>query len=486
MLDGANGELADHNHRHDQNRSAVIPTVERLRADPQRRGRGVRIAFLDSGFYPHPDFADRVIAFHDISREETSLSQILTPLSHHWHGTQTVTACAGDGRLSNGIYRGLADHAELILVKVSREGQITDSEIEAGLRWVVENRERYNIRILNISLGGDCDVSSEDSRINALIEQIVSTGVVVTVAGGNSSELRSLPPASAPSAITVGGYSDGNRLAAGDAELYHSSFGRTADNLVKPELIAPAMYVAAPILPGTRDYGIAETLSMLATAPNYSFRSLLDEFWRDAGLNDEILDSNDAAARQMIDDETDRRKIISTHYQHVDGTSFAAPITASIVAQMLEATPSLTPTVVKSILLSTASRLSGHPALRQGFGVINAGAAVRLAESEQHILSHDQLPPPRVLGPSIVFSYHDDAAKSVDLVGDFNDWQVEHTPFERCDDGVWRTSIACQPVGRYRYKFVIDGQRWLEDPGHGFKEEDDYGGFNSVLIISDN
>jgi serine protease AprX len=475
-----------HQHTHEQNRFAVMPTATKLSADERFTGRGVRIAFLDSGYYPHPDLVNRVVAFHDISGEEKSLSQVFTPAPHHWHGTQTVTACAGDGHLSNGTYRGLAYRSELVLVKVSRQGQIGDGEIEAGLLWVIGNHEKYDIRILNISLGGDCDLKSEESQINALIEKIVSEGVVVTVAAGNSSEMHSWPPASAPSAITVGGYSDANRLAAGDAELYHSSFGRTADNLVKPEIIAPAMYVAAPILPGTRDNEVAETLSMLVTAPIYSFRSLLDEFWRDAGLNDEILDSNDAAARQIIDNEIDRRKIITTHYQHVDGTSFAAPITASVVAQMLEANPSLTPAAVKNILLSTASRLKGQPAIRQGFGIINAMAAVELAEREQHVLSYDQLHTPRVVGPSIVFSYHDDAAVSVDLVGDFNNWRVGSASFETCDDGIWRTSIPCQPAGEYRYKFVINGHRWVEDPAHGFKEEDGYGGFNSLLIISDN
>ena len=485
MLDGAHGGLADHNHRHDQNRSAVIPTVERLHADTRRKGRGVRIAFLDSGFYPHPDFADRVIAFHDISGEEKSLGEILTPLAHHWHGTQTVTACAGDGRLSNGIYRGLADKAELILIKVSRKGQVTDSEIEAGLRWIVENRERYNIKVLNISLGGDCDLTTRASQINLLVENIVAAGVVVTVAAGNSSELHSLPPASAPSAITVGGYSDGNSLESRDRVLYHSSYGRTADDVIKPELIAPAMYVAAPILPGTKDYEVAETLSMLASSPNYSFRSLLEEFGKDANLGPEIVELDDSTSRQMIDAEIDRRKIISTHYQHVDGTSFAAPITASVVAQMLEANPLLTPTVVKNILLSTALRLSGRSAMRQGFGVIYAKAAVKLAESEQHVLSSGQVHPPRVVGPSIVFSYHDDAAVNVDLVGDFNGWQVGSAPFEICDDGIWRTSIACQPAGEYRYKFVINGRRWIEDPAHGFKEDDGHGGFNSLLTISD-
>ena len=137
-----------HDHIHAQNRLAVIPTAEKLNADDRYSGKGICIAFLDSGFYPHPDLIDRVEAFHDVSGSESSLRSISEPLGHHWHGTQTVVACAGDGSLSDGIYHGLAHDARLVLVKVSENGRIADASIEKGLRWVIENRERYNIRIL--------------------------------------------------------------------------------------------------------------------------------------------------------------------------------------------------------------------------------------------------------------------------------------------------------------------------------------------------
>jgi len=243
-----------HDHSHEQNRFAVIPTAEKLNADPAYAGGGVTIAFLDSGFYPHPDFASRVVAFHDISGEEQSLYDIAEPQAHHWHGTQTVAACAGDGCLSDGVYRGLAYKANLVLVKVSRNGSIGNKEIEDGLVWVMENRSKFGIRILNMSLGGDRDEPTAESTINQLVEQLIMDGVVVTVAAGNSSDVRSIPPASAPSAITVGGYSDENKFSPEDFDLYHSSHGLTKDGLVKPELIAPAMYIAAPILPGTSTY----------------------------------------------------------------------------------------------------------------------------------------------------------------------------------------------------------------------------------------
>lgn len=475
--------MENHDHTHEQNRYAVIPTVQKLNADASLTGRGVTIAFLDSGFYPHPDFARRVVAFHDVTGDERSLENIREPLGHHWHGTQTVVSCAGDGGLSDGTYRGLGSDANLVLVKVSENGRIADESIEKGLRWIIKNREKYNIRILNMSLGGDADLPTRESCVNQLAEELFAAGVVVTVAAGNSADSRSIPPANAPSVITIGGYSDENQFAAERFGLYHSSFGVTADGLVKPEIIAPAMYVAAPILPKTADYKAAETLSILAAVPDYQFRPLLLECFNDTGLDGGVLDLDDEAARRVVERELVRRKIVATHYQHVDGTSFAAPIVASVAAQMLEANPRLTPATIKNILISTATRLAGHPLMRQGFGVQNARLATEKARDEGHFLDCDTHFPPRIEGRQILFSYHDDDAQRVTLCGDFNGWQTNETLFKQTEHGVWHAAIPCQPAGEYRYKFLVDNARWTEDPSHGYKAEDGLGGFNSILSI---
>jgi len=63
----------------------------------------------------------------------------------------------------------------------------------------------------------------------------------------------------------------------------------------------------------------------------------------------------------------------------VDGTSFAAPIVSSIVAQMLQANPLLTPSEVKKILIATAERLPHYEVDRQGWGVVNPRRAVEMA-----------------------------------------------------------------------------------------------------------
>lgn len=473
-----------HKHRHDQNRFAVIPTAEKLNARREFTGKGVCIAFLDSGFFPHPDFAERVIAFTDISGEEKSFENINEPKGFHWHGTQTVVSCAGNGELSDGVYLGLASDAELVLVKVSENGgSIPDENIEKGLEWVIENREKYGICLVNMSLGGDLDLRTHESKINQLAEQLVQEGVCITVAAGNSADMNSIPPASSPSVITVGGYSDKNRFSDEEFEIYHSSYGETADGLLKPEIIAPAMFVAAPILPETKDYEIAETLSEIANSPDYEFRKNYLENLQKVELPELILSSDVNTARNLVEQELSQRKIIATHYQHVDGTSFASPIVASVIAQMLEANSSLTPAVIKNILVSTASRLAGFPAVRQGYGIINANLAVEKALNETHFLGHESFGQPFIAGKRIVFTYHDDSAESVFLVGDFNDWNRDSTEFKQNDEGLWQAEIPCQPSGKYRYKFLVNSERWMEDPNHGFKEDDGFGGFNSILHI---
>lgn len=443
---------AIHDHLHAPNRFAVIPTGVRLNADPQYTGKGVTIAFLDSGFYPHPDLANRILAYRDIAEERVTLNANDPCESWQWHGTQTSIVAAGDGHLSDGVYKGLAYESQLVLVKVSENGRITEENIARGIRWVIANRERFNIRVLNISLGGDEDVPCTRSIIDQAAEEAISKGIVVVAAAGNSGDRRSIPPANSPSVITVGGYHDNNQLNGTSLDLYHSNFGPTADGTVKPELVGPAMWIAAPILPGTNLYARAEALSQLAATP-------------------------------CVEDVLKDLKIVATHYQHVDGTSFAAPIVTSIVAQMMEANPALTPGAIKNILISTADRIAGTPAIRQGFGVVNARRAVALAKTEQHTLNVVGCGPPRVQNGHLVFVYHDDEARTVSLAGDFNSWNATANPLTKEATGLWLCKVTTPGPGRYEYKFVVDDQRWTEDPSNGMRVSDGYDGLNSVIVI---
>lgn len=490
VLAGIMKELTNsvtHDHQHSLNRFAVIPTYLRLDADPGYTGKGVTIAFLDSGFYPHPDLlepTDRIIAYKDLAGERPSIRPDDPAESWQWHGTQTSVVAAGSGRLSAGVYRGLASGAALVLVKVSEKGRITEENIARGIDWVIKNRGRYNIRVLNISLGGDEDVPCSKSIIDQAAEEAIRQGIVVVAAAGNSGAEgnHSIPPANSPSVITVGGYDDKNSVDGRSLDLYHSNFGATADGSVKPEIIAPAMWVAAPILPGTAFYEKAEALSRIAAAPDYELPRLVREFGRKAELPESLAESDAGAIRNFVERLLYEEKIVAAHYQHVDGTSFAAPTVSSIVAQMIEANPALTPGAVKNILMSTADRINA-PAIRQGYGMVNARRAVSLARTEQHALKTVGCGPPRVAGGRLVFLFHDDNAQSVSVAGEFNGWDVSRTPLAKDGQGLWCTEIDAPRAGSYQYKFIVDGNRWIEDPSNGLKLPDNQGGLNSVIVI---
>jgi len=488
MQTNASNGKEQHDHQHGLNRFAVIPTALRLQADAERTGRGVTMALIDSGFYPHSDLTEpvnRIIATADVTQRDNRLELNGRPHDWDWHGTQTSVVAAGNGRLSDGTYRSLAPEAQVVLIKASDRGKITEENIAAGFKWVTQNKERYNIRVVSISLGGDEDVPYATNIVDQAAEAAVQQGLVVVVAAGNSGctdQPKPVPPANSPSVITVGGYSDNNKLHNQNLDLYCSSYGVTADGFLKPEIIAPAIWVAAPILPGTANYNRAEALSQIAAAPDFQLTAFVREIWQQAELPEALQFDSPEKIRATVEALLRENKIVATHYQHVDGTSFAAPIVASVVAQMLEANPNLTPTTVKQILIATADRIPGAPLARQGYGMLNVRRAVDYAGREMHRLEHDHFQPPRVESGKIIFFYHNDKAERVMLAGDFNNWNATQIRFTRTN-GIWRAEIAAPQSGRYHYKFVVDGERWLDDPSNGLKAPDNYGGFNSVLNV---
>ncbi len=466
----------------------VLPIGLRLRADTRATGKGVTIAFLDSGFCPHPDLTsprNRIRAFYDAADTARRLDAAQEPRPADWHGTSTSVVAAGNGWLSGGRYRGLASRAEVVLVAVGSAGRIREDDIARGLEWVIENRKKHRIRIVSISLGGDEDAPLEENRVNLLAEEAVRLGMVVIVAAGNSgcaeNAHRSLPPATAPSVITVGGYEERGDRGANALALYCSSYGLTRDGLTKPELITLARGIAAPILPGTPEFRRAEALARLAGAPNLDVAGSPAPLGVDfpGELEGLSLDEIRVKARQILNSE----KTVAAHYQHVDGTSFAAPIVASVAAQMLEVNPDLSPAAVKRLLLSTAERIGDASPLRQGHGVLRARAAVQAARREEHGRESSAFTAPRVVDGRLVFRYHDDEARRVRVSGEFNGWSPSEGQFTREANGTWRLEISAPPPGRYRYKFLIDETRWVEDPSHGVKEPDPFGGFDSVLTI---
>ncbi|HEY0727453.1 MAG TPA: S8 family serine peptidase [Pyrinomonadaceae bacterium] len=363
----------------------ALPVPVRMDADERFTGRGVTVAFLDSGFYAHSDLTEpinRIVAYHNIFSPTDDISSLQTHDVASWHGMMTSVVAAGNGFLSDGLYRSIAPEANVVLVKIGKTGRIQESNIETGLRWVLANKDKYSIRIVNISAGGDFEQPYLDNSLCQLVEQAVKAGLTVVCAVGNAGLAPGhpvLPPASSPAAISVGGLDDQNSLDRARRGMYRSSYGPTVDGLQKPEVIAPGIWVAGPILPHTPTAAEAHLYAELDAAEDDQLKTIL---LKHAGIDKQLDEARELTVpllRQLITIKLREGNVINQHYKFVDGTSFASPIVASIAACMLQANPKLTPQQIKRILIDTAERVPEIEVERQGWGVVVPRKAVEVA-----------------------------------------------------------------------------------------------------------
>src|SRR5437762_1324166 len=380
LFNRAQRQIESHSLVFEQN-DFVLPTPLRMDADERFTGRGVTIAFLDSGFYAHQDLTEprnRIVAYHSIFAAEGDDTSLYTNDVASWHGMMTSVVAAGSGALSDGLYRGIASDADLALVKIGLTGRISEEQIRRGLEWVLEHREEHGIRVVNISAGGDFEESYLTNELSQTVEKCTKEGLIVVCAVGNAGHIPGhpvLPPASAPSCIAVGGLDDQNSLDRARRGMYRSSYGPTIDGLQKPEVIAPGIWVAAPILPRTPTAEEAELYAKLDAASDEELPELIGE---NRGIDkdlDQAVGLRIPLLRQLITIKLREGNVINQYYKYVDGTSFAAPIVSSIIACMLEANPLLSPQQIKHILVDTAERVPGIEVDRQGWGVVSARQA---------------------------------------------------------------------------------------------------------------
>jgi serine protease AprX len=473
----------------------VIPTGLRINTDPRFTGKGVTICFIDSGFYPHPDLVatqNRIKKIIDVTdwSQVSPVEGVPTSvgIDRAWHGTMTTVVCAGDGYLSKGLYKGIACDAELVLLKVQdREGRIKATNIARALKWVLENHKEFNIRIVNISLGADESVSYKESEVDDMAEQLIKQGIVVVAAVGNDLNSAIKPPANSVNVIAVGGIDDQNVVEGNVNRLYHSSFGKTLDGLMKPELTAHAMWIAAPILPGTNAQKEAEALYHLTETHSDKIIDELKKYSSIVNLDNQVYESRDTEfIRDKILQRIRQCKYISPHYMHVDGTSFAAPIVTSVIVQLLEINPELTPKEIRALIFSTAERIDDLPSEPQGFGLIQPRRAVLKALKRQVIVKSNPSPDVDPDRKTIGFHVQHECAYQITAAGSFNRWADDALYMQAGKNGVWHLEIPMLPAGRYQYKFFVDDKIWIEDYDNPYREPDGFNGFNSILIVESN
>ncbi|MFE0565565.1 S8 family peptidase [Priestia megaterium] len=212
-------------------------------------GKGVTIAVLDTGIHPHPDFTlpnNRIIDFVDYTQG------ISFPYDDNGHGTHVAGCAAGNGFASNGKYTGLAPGAQIIGVKVlDKDGNGYLSSVIAGINYCIENRFRFNIRIINLSLGSELVAPYTDDPLVQAAEQAILAGIIVLMAADNSrSGTKTNSPTNHPMFITVGAITDRKTPTISDDFIYiYTSELQTIDGLIKPDVLFPGVCITAPLAP---------------------------------------------------------------------------------------------------------------------------------------------------------------------------------------------------------------------------------------------
>lgn len=290
-------------------------------------GKGITIAILDTGIYPHPDFTkpkNRILAFYDIINGKKQ------PYDDNGHGTHVAGDAAGNGNLSGGKYKGVAPDANIVSVKVlDANGSGLSSDILTGMQWIIDNKEKYNIKIVSLSIGETPSLPQFLDPLVRGVDNLWKHGLVVTVAAGNSGPAYNTvtSPGTSRNVITVGAVDDKRTEEISDDTIASFS-GRGSRYLYKPDVVAPGVKIVS------------------TASGNISI-----------GADDNIM--------------------INKSYRTATGTSMATPIVAGAAALLLEKNPNLTNAQIKNILKSTTVKISNAGLWTQGNGMINVEEALK-------------------------------------------------------------------------------------------------------------
>ena len=131
-------------------------------------------------------------------------------------------------------------------------------------------------------------------------------------------------------------------------------------------------------------------------------------------------------------------------------------------------------------LLGSASRITHHPgwAAAVAAGIL-AVAAIGILRGRSPVVHA-----PTSMEP-VQFVLVAPDARSVAVVGDFNDWGLNDTALVATNhEGIWSVT-APVPAGVHRYAFVVNGKVWVQDPSAPRSVGDDFGMPSSALVVQD-
>jgi serine protease AprX len=345
----------------DQARQAQ-PGLPLLGGLPPVSGSGVGVAVVDSGIGPHPALAGRVAAAVSFVTGDPSTDD------GFGHGTHIAGTIAGGGgqaaRVTEHYQGGIAPGAHLVNVRVlGNEGVGYTSDVIAGIQWVLRNRERYRIRVINLSLGHPIVEPCIFDPLCLTVERAAAAGLVVVASAGNGGKdtqgrqvLASIStPGNAALAITVGALNTwGTVRRDDDTVTTYSSRGPTKFDLrLKPDVVAPGNKILSLNRAGS-------TLARRFPAQVVG-----------AGANS---------------------------YFVMSGTSMSAAMVSGVAALLLDGGPTLTVQQVKVALQLSASFLLDEGLVAAGTGSVNAWSARRVQGVAQSALG--AIPPVSIGGLS--------------------------------------------------------------------------------------
>ncbi len=313
-------------------------------------GRGVTVAVIDSGLWEHPALVrntrnePRVLARYD------AINDILADevFDASGHGTHMTSVIAHSGATTyqgtpTGTFKGVAPDANLVSVKafdIAGQGDFLD--IVRAVQWVVDNREAYNIRVLNLSFAARPRWNYWMDPINQAVMRAWASGITVVAAAGNEGpEAMTIgSPGNLPFIITVGAVTDSWTPEDRDDDYIpdFSSRGPTPNAHIKPDLVAPGGHITGLTRPGS---------SLTKEYPEYMLKT--GEFV-------------------------------------MTGSSQASALVSGVTALLLQLEPGLSPNDIKCKLMTSAEPainedgLLAYSPFQQGHGYIDATRAVTLGQ----------------------------------------------------------------------------------------------------------
>lgn len=262
------------------------------------------VVVIDTGVYPHIDFClgkNRIIKFVDLINDKD------ISYDDNGHGTFVTGVLAGNSIVDK--YTGIDNSANIIVIKaLDSDGETTSIKILQAMQWVLDNSEKYNIKVVCMSFGSL--LGDKNDPLMFGVEVLWNNGITVVCAGGNSGpELSTImSPGASKKVITVGSLDE---IEHGLMVADFSSRGPVG-NYYKPDLLVPGVNITS----------------------------------------------------------TNVFHLNKKFYTKMTGTSVSTPMVAGVVSLLYKINPSYSPDQIKYMLISACTKITGDKN-SEGFGYLD-------------------------------------------------------------------------------------------------------------------